>query len=107
MDRSAISAALADSQRGWRRNVEARSPDDVRCGGTACALCEAFVDMACQGCPVSAKTGKRGCEGTPYFEAVHARDRWRERPGDLVAEEGFRAAATLEAEFLESLEVMA
>jgi hypothetical protein len=37
-----------------------------------CALCQKYLDNDCVGCPVMERTGKHGCEGTPYEAFIDA-----------------------------------
>lgn len=34
-----------------------------------CAFCKLYFYFACKGCPIATKTGRMGCEGTPYTDA--------------------------------------
>ena len=92
--------ALEASIRRWRMNVDAKDPNHALCLPQDCALCEAFPDDLCTGCPVKNKTGKRGCVGSPYFEAYWALIEWKTGNGSC---EKFRATAQEELDFLISL----
>lgn len=86
------SDALEGSIRKWRE-IAAGTRENQ--GTRDCPLCQLFLvdrpkEQQCAGCPV-AESGHVGCDGTPYFEYVHARG----------LEQGL--AADREAEFLESL----
>lgn len=97
--------ALKASIRHWEENVAAETPGKVKLGSRDCALCRAFQTWSrgqtsnCAGCPVAAKTGQHGCEGTPYRDAVFAHDKWDDA-GDKNA---WRTAAQAELDFLRSL----
>ena len=58
--------ALKDSIEKWRQ-IERGEMADM--GITNCMLCQQYYSAPkgyCDGCPVSGKTGKRYCEGSPY-----------------------------------------
>ena len=44
-------------------------------GGFDCALCKAYPDVGCTGCPVQKETGYSNCRGTPYTRYVIERTR--------------------------------
>ena len=99
--------ALKASIRKWRENAAARTPEQVSIGMGSCALCRMFHpaykaswENMCDGCPIAGKTGKTGCEGTPYDDAVDALDRWEWRESGAAE---FRRIACEEVAFLESL----
>ena len=56
--------ALKGSVRKWNRIF---CKGGVNLGPTNCPLCKLFVLSDCEGCPVSAKSGRSGCHGTPYY----------------------------------------
>ncbi len=89
--------ALNRAIRHWAFNEE--GPIELAAvGPDACPLCALFIaKIDCAGCPVAARTGKPGCEGSPYREADQA---FMYRDED---EPRWRAAARAEREFLESL----
>jgi len=95
--------ALQASIARWQANAVAKTPYDVRLGIEACPLCALFFDGACKDCPVMAKTGRRGCAGSPYGAAEMALYMWRSAPHNHERRGAFRAAARAEVEFLESL----
>ena len=97
--------ALEASIAHWRRNAAAERYSTVSAGCADCALCRMFRDRVCRGCPVATRAGAMGCAKTPYEDAKAAWNRWMfALPGEDEAEAAaFRAAATREAEFLESL----
>ena len=89
--------ALEESIRHWKRL--AADPYCERHGCGSCALCMLLMarhlHIACEHCPVTKRTGLRGCIGTPqpsYGTAMANRDR-----------EGAYQAASREVKFLESL----
>jgi hypothetical protein len=75
-------------------------------GPQNCPLCQMFWDIECEGCPVSAKTGERCCENTPYSD-------WQEHiidehemdyiDGDIIYCPECERLVKLEVEFLKSL----
>lgn len=87
--------ALKGSIEKWRRIVEGTGWDY---GPRNCPLCIMFRDWdddgvnSCGGCPVKERTGKDGCEDTPYEAYVDAE-------GTI----GEKAAARAELDFLRSL----
>lgn len=66
-------AALKGSIAKWKSIVDGTGKDE---GADNCPLCKQFIDcyeideegnnICCVGCPVSQKTGKEGCLGSPY-----------------------------------------
>lgn len=87
------SDALEGSIRKWRKIA---ADTRVNHGTDDCLLCQLFIkgrpqDQHCAECPV-AESGHSGCSGTPYFDYTFA-----------ISAENRRAAATREAEFLESM----
>lgn len=52
----------------WKKIV---NEDGVDKGSTNCALCQEFIEdnlWVCEGCPVKEKTGRLGCQDTPWEE---------------------------------------
>lgn len=68
-----------------------------------CALCRAYIDKDCVGCPVSARTGITGCGGTPYHkaESIWSKHAWFGNNG--AWSKAFSRAAEKEYQFLVSL----
>ena len=99
--RTALEASIAH----WRENAAAAHPDDADLSCAACALCGLFRKQQCEGCPVARRAGTAWCGKTPFAPAIEALHAWYfTLPGEDEAEAAaFRAAATREAEFLESL----
>ena len=110
--RTALEASIAH----WRANAAAEHYSAVSAGCAdcalcqafrkrQCALCQAFRKRQCEGCPVAARAGTAWCGKTPFAPAIEALHAWYfTLPGEDEAEAAaFRAAATREAEFLESL----
>jgi len=94
-------AALRGSIAKWRAIVYEGAFDE---GVVNCPLCELFARLSspCTGCPVSEKSGKSSCAGTPY-------ERWSDAatkgPGGSwrVGSAESLDAALAELAFLESL----
>ena len=99
--RTALEASIAH----WRRNAAAEHYSTVSAGCADCALCGLFRKQQCEDCPVAARTGAAVCDKTPFAPAIKALRAWCfSLPGEDEAKAAaFRAAATREAEFLESL----
>lgn len=72
-------------------------------GGRSCALCRLYYrdeeDDTCEGCPVWEKTGRSGCDGTP-FEQYLENDKGDESEESKAR---LRQYALAEVEFLKSL----
>lgn len=70
MDKRTLTA-LRGSIAKWKAIVEGFGLDD---GAVNCPLCKLFNEFPhfCQGCPVSAEAGGRGCKNTPYFVFIMA-----------------------------------
>lgn len=106
--------ALDASIEHWRKNTEAKTPDDASTSAKDCALCNRFCSTAkeavhhrCKGCPVFDTTQQILCDDTPYGAANRALGAW-ERAVDWGDESAgyassFRVAAEAEHDFLESL----
>lgn len=69
-------AALTVSILHWKKLRRSKPLDpDIKVGPGACKLCEVFMHVkdenmcSCAGCPVRARTGKAGCNSTPYNDA--------------------------------------
>lgn len=48
----------------WQDIVDGEGED---LGELNCALCKTFPRQDCRGCPIAEKTGKSGCDDTPYY----------------------------------------
>lgn len=62
MDDEAL-CLLEGSIEKWEAIVAGTGEDH---GTDNCDLCAGFHDLDCDGCPVAAKTGLKGCRRTPY-----------------------------------------
>ena len=66
--------ALKQSIKHWERLVAGEPGEEM--GRHTCALCKLFrpykPTLNCLGCPVAVKTGKPGCQSTPYDVAANA-----------------------------------
>jgi hypothetical protein len=91
--------ALEASIAHWAENMTAEKFEDASTSYMNCALCLEFDD-GCDGCPVSKRTGKDECFGTPYYRAHSALRLWGEN-GE--ARDTFHAAAKKMHDFLVSL----
>jgi len=103
--------ALLSSINAWERKLmlaKAGKADEICMGWNACPLCCQFLSSRdrCDGCPVSERTKRNNCEGTPHIGAVNAKrallnnqspDIHDALLGELVA------AIQLEIDFLQSL----
>jgi len=98
-----VRQALKDSIAHWQRMID---KGRGRPFSEDCPLCGLFsffendtVEFGdcCHGCPVMARTGLDGCNGTPYKDAYIAWDRLG------AGSKEFKAAAKKEVEFLKSL----
>jgi hypothetical protein len=92
--------ALEASIKHWQDNLAADSPADVSVQEGDCALCRAFIDLGCRGCPVFRKTERKFCKGSPYVDACKALKEWKS--GDF-GRRVFTIAAQAELDFLRSL----
>lgn len=92
--------ALQASIAKWERNAVAETPEAYSTSDDDCALCQAFPDLFCDGCPVKAATGRAFCWGTPYNAAHQAHHAWDKGTGTA---EDAHAAARKEVAFLKSL----
>lgn len=102
--------ALEKSIAHWEANVAAKTPDKASVHGSDCALCNLFCtsemmdnDIHCWSCPVFKRTGRRSCEGTPYYYAHSAFNQWRYWSSHNIVPNEWRIAARRELEFLKSL----
>jgi hypothetical protein len=88
MDKQTL-AALKDSIANWKGISEGKARRE-------CALCAALLNSFCIGCPVNEKTGRKSCNGTPFYDA-------RVSVGAIAIYGWQRAAARREYLFLKSL----
>lgn len=100
--------ALKLSIEKWERFANGTARDGDTIFGKSCPLCKLFnsmsedrFDKSCVGCPVSRRTGKPECEGSPWLNAKLALFK-KAGIGDPDSPE-FLAAARAEADFLKSL----
>lgn len=90
-------AALVALDEKWARNCEETNPWGVTMWGQDCPLCHLFIPelnpdykgLACDGCPIAAKTGERYCMNTPWSNAQYAILKWRR--GDITRDEALPA----------------
>jgi hypothetical protein len=101
-----IRGALELSIEKWKKNTKVQRKSQARIKAESCPLCAMFantndedtlLDELCNGCPVKARTGIYGCQGTPWEKA---RDQYHDK---LASVQDFHKAAQAEVEFLESL----
>lgn len=93
-------SALRASIKHWRENVNAEKPEDVKLGVDYCPLCSVFYNEGCRGCPVSNKTERGYCGGSPYEDAANAHNDWEDA---VIHRTTYQAAAQAELDFLISL----
>ena len=97
-----MAVALEDSIIHWRENITL-GVEGASIAMEDCALCQMYYDRGeCTNCPVRKKTGRKRCNGTPYYEAAHYLDQW-DIFGDSDDELMFLECARAELAFLESL----
>jgi len=94
--------ALEKSIAHWERNAAAQTIENIKLGTDHCALCHAYLNNDCQGCPVNARTGQMYCVGSPYNAATMASERLEDNPTPETWE-AYRRAAQAELDFLKSL----
>ena len=99
--------ALRASIKHWEENFAAETPEYASTRGEDCALCRMFFDQGpetpeCAGCPVSEKTGRTVCYGSPYHCAASNLKHWGSFPSNENREQ-WRKAARDEVRFLRSL----
>jgi hypothetical protein len=70
------SEALNKSIIHWRENLSARASFEADISSHSCALCKLFIYDNCLGCPVSSRTGKTRCLGSPYERARDTLNEW-------------------------------
>lgn len=91
--------ALKSSIAHWKRLAAGKRRLGEGIGANSCALCRLFLGLqaTCKGCPVREHTGKGTCEGTPYWRAEKANNKYG------LDSKRFKLAAAKELAFLESL----
>lgn len=102
------SKALEASIVVWQDKLAVDDADGSLLGPDACPLCLEFFDdhddplsmEYCVGCPISARTGRNVCGGTPYGDAARAMDSWEYGEG---TKRKFRNAARKMIKFMEGL----
>ncbi len=62
--------ALTESIAHWERLRDGVSGEEM--GPDSCALCDAWFDYGCIGCPIRERTQFSGCTRTPYHDATFA-----------------------------------
>lgn len=97
-----MTSALGLSIAHWERNAAAQTLADIKLGTDHCALCRAYYNHDCQGCPVNTRTGQMYCVGSPYNAAQMAAELLEDNPTPETWED-YRRAAEAEVEFLKSL----
>jgi hypothetical protein len=95
-------AALKASIAHWNENIAAETPEDVGLGSDECALCGLFFKNSCRRCPISRRTGRQSCMGTPYLSADQAWCRW-DRKTDPTTHAAWIIAATAMRDYLVAL----
>jgi hypothetical protein len=75
---------------------------EVDHGTVNCPLCQLFRLNDCKGCPVSEKTGEKGCLNTPYEMWSDHQDEEHDNGASVRCPECARLVG-LEIEFLKSL----
>ena len=98
-----MTTPLEESILHWEQNVAAETPDGASVSAGDCALCLAYYEYGCMGCPVAICTDHVRCAGTPYFDAHEAYDDWLCEPSSPIAKAAFHDAAQTELDFLKSL----
>jgi len=64
--------ALTASIEHWERVAAGATRDGEGVCADSCACCDEWSNVDCDGCPIKARTGRRGCHGTPYYDAKMA-----------------------------------
>jgi hypothetical protein len=104
--------ALKASIEKWERWARGKYHDNDVLGITGCPLCYLFYDAksnpelefdGCHGCPVSARTGKAFCDGSPYDIISATVYGPSSAISDLVDIPQFLKHAAAELKFLKSL----
>lgn len=106
------SKTLTALKRSIARWEKIAAGETYSAGASTCALCKLFnkpdapSEMACVSCPVSERTGKRYCDGTPYASRTFCRTfsfegAWPTRAWARTAKA--KAVARAEVKFLKSL----
>jgi hypothetical protein len=94
---------LEKSIEHWEKNTTANTPDKASTSSKDCALCTAWDQFDCLGCPVRDKTEISTCYKTPYREAFDSLVSWTGDPSNSVLKAAFRRAAKKELNFLKGL----
>lgn len=92
--------ALNGSIKKWEKILDGTGIDD---GSLNCPLCEMFWVVACEGCPVSEKTGMNFCGDSPYDDWSHHAHSSHDDIGRVLMCPDCERLAKLELEFLKSL----
>lgn len=90
--------ALVQAVEKWDKlsQVDFDGMESAEIGSSTCRLCDMFANKpGCEGCPVSQKTGRPGCMGSPWLKAHNAKN-----SGKL---KDFQEAAGEMAQFLREL----
>lgn len=72
-------------------------------GEKGCPLCILFIEQGCLGCPVSQKTGREFCCGTPFRSVENVLEGLSPSGSSFVADDAFVSACEAEVAFLRSL----
>jgi len=102
MDKKTLEA-LQKSIEKWEKIVMEKGKDE---GSRNCALCWLFLKNECEGCPVYAKTKRKGCRGTPCEDWVDHQENhfyYVNEPYRVVKCPECKKLAEEELEFLKSL----
>lgn len=92
--------ALLASIKKWDDIAER---DGANGGSEDCALCELYLDLQCEGCPVYKQTMETNCSNSPYVDfAVHRHLYHGDTFGPAECDE-CRRLARAEREFLTAL----
>ncbi len=91
----------------WKRMLKL-TVEDIKAwrevpDGDNCAFCELYLELGCEGCPISQKTGEVRCGNTPY-KGAHT---WyiSINQGQSTNLKSFYKAVQKEIDFLEALEL--
>lgn len=93
--------ALHSAIAHWEENL-ASAPDGVSVGVRRCALCNLFLQEACEGCPVAEATGQTRCNNSPYMGVLDALDIWDSEQSEDNSQ-NVKQAVQAELDFLKSL----
>lgn len=95
--------ALKGSIEKWKGILVGEIEDE---GISNCPLCRLHHKNRCRGCPVSEKTGKDNCTGTPYDIWVFhqfRREDWGNQQAWKATDKRSKVLAQREIDFLEDL----